>query len=241
MTMQFSHKRALLMFSGGQDSTICLGWALDRFDFVETVGFYYGQRHDVELLAREKIRQELPNLNADWAKKLGPDHILDIEVLSHIGDTAMTAELDIKVDKSGFPNTFVPGRNLAFYVLSSALAYRRGIGSLVGGMCETDYSGYPDCREETLQAQAKAINLGMDTKFEFHTPLMHITKAGSWALAEQLGGEEFVAFVREKSHTCYKGDHVTLHEWGYGCANCPACDLRARGWESYQQNVQASS
>ncbi|MBB4658744.1 7-cyano-7-deazaguanine synthase QueC [Parvularcula dongshanensis] len=231
--MQDNSHAALVLLSGGQDSATCLAWALDRFERVETIGFDYGQRHKVELEARQVVRRKLAALK-DWGSRLGADHGADLRGLSQLGETAMTSEVAFAAEASGLPNTFVPGRNLAFLVLAGALAYRRGLGVLVGGMCQTDYSGYPDCREDAVQAQAEALRLGMATDMRVETPLMDLTKAQSWQLAETIGGEALVEVIRVDTHTCYRGERGTLHEWGYGCGDCPACELRAKGWREYR-------
>ena len=229
-----SQNTALVLFSGGQDSATCLAWALERYDHVETVGFAYGQRHAVELQCRldvlSRIRDEFP----DWAARLGPDHLLDLPVLGQISDTALTRDSEITYAQSGLPSTFVPGRNLIFLNFAAALAYRRGLTDLVAGMCEADFSGYPDCRKDTLEAAMHAVNLGMETNFTLHTPLMHLSKAGAWALAERLGGANLVKIINTYSHTCYLGERGTRHDWGYGCGTCPACELRAKGWADYR-------
>ena len=232
-------ENALILFSGGQDSTTCLAWALDRFDRVETVGFDYGQRHRVELQCRDAIRKELAGLDAKWEHRLGEDHLLDATVLKSLGETAMTHAVEIETTSSGLPSTFVPGRNLLFLTLAGALAARRGIGVLVGGMCETDYSGYPDCRASTIASQAETLRLGMDIPMRIETPLMYVDKAGTWALAEELGGQALVDLVIHHTHTCYLGDRETLHDWGYGCGTCPACELRAAGWRTWKQGAPA--
>ena len=224
---------ALVLFSGGQDSATCLAWALDRFHHVETIGFDYGQRHRVELDCRAACRAGLASLNPGWAARLGEDHTLALDALAAVSDTALTSEAEIRLRDDGLPNTFVPGRNLLFLTFAAALAYRRGLRPLVGGMCETDYSGYPDCRDDTLKALQVALNLGMERRFVLHTPLMWLDKAATWRLAHALGGEALVALVREATHTCYLGDRTHRHDWGYGCGTCPACDLRRRGWEAY--------
>ena len=225
--------RALVLFSGGQDSTTCLAWALERFAHVETVGFDYGQRHAAELEARPRILARIRELFPRWASRLGGDHVLPLEILKTIGGTALTDDRRIEMGAGGLPNTFVPGRNILFLTAAAALAYRRGIADLVGGMCETDYSGYPDCRERTIRAVEEAINLGMDGEFAIHTPLMAATKAQTWALANELGGEPLVALIVEETVTCYEGDRVHRHAWGYGCGRCAACDLRAKGFAEY--------
>lgn len=225
--------KALVLFSGGQDSTTCLAWALSSFDSVETVGFDYGQRHDVELTCRQRIREAIGRLNPGWGGKLGPDHLLDMKLLGQISDCALTQEQEISFSQKGVPNTFVPGRNLLFFTFAAALAYRRGIGTLVGGMCETDYSGYADCRDNTLKSLQVSLSLGLDVPMVIETPLMWLTKAQTWKLTHQLGGEALVNLIRWETHTCYAGDRCHRHDWGYGCGECPACVLRAKGWESY--------
>jgi 7-cyano-7-deazaguanine synthase len=224
---------ALVLFSGGQDSTTCLAWALNRYDHVETLGFDYGQRHAIELTMRPQLLDSLRAMRSDWKSKLGQDHVLDLSLLAAISDTALTSEVAITMQENGLPNTFVPGRNLLFLTSAAALAYRRGISDLVGGMCETDYSGYPDCRDETLKSLQQAINLGMASKLTIQTPLMWLNKAQSWQLAATLGGEELVELIRTESHTCYLGERGVLHAWGHGCGTCPACELRARGYTDY--------
>lgn len=224
---------ALVLFSGGQDSATCLAWALARFGRVETVGFDYGQRHRVELDCRERFRAALPALLPDWAARLGPDHLLRLGVLGEIAESALTREAEIRLREDGLPNTFVPGRNLVFVTLAAALAQRRGLRHLVAGMCETDYSGYPDCRDDTLKALQVVINLGMAQRFVLHTPLMWIDKAGTWRMAEALGGAALVEAIREETLSCYLGDRSRRHAWGRGCGDCPACDLRRAGWERY--------
>ena len=226
---------ALVLFSGGQDSATCLAWELERFARVETVGFDYGQRHAVELTARVQLRERLAGAFPQWAERLGPDHMMDITAFGAIGDTAMTAERAIETDERGLPTTFVPGRNLVFFTYAAALADRRAIGALVGGMCETDYSGYPDCRRETLEALERALNLGMNRRFSIETPLMSLTKAQTWALAEALGGRALVDLIVEESATCYLGERGRREAWGYGCGTCPACELRARGYAEWSR------
>jgi 7-cyano-7-deazaguanine synthase len=225
---------ALVLFSGGQDSTTCLAWALSRFDRVETVGFDYGQRHRVELSRRAGLREGLVRLSPLWAERLGEDRTISIEALGAISETALTRNAEIAFAADGLPNTFVPGRNLLFLTFAAALAYRRGIVDLVGGMCETDYSGYPDCRDQTIRAMAQALSLGMDRSINIHTPLMWIDKAATWRLAESLGGEPLVRLIVEETHTCYLGERGRRFDWGYGCGECPACKLRAHGWENYR-------
>ena len=230
-----TNSAALVLFSGGQDSTVCLAWALDRYERVETVGFTYGQRHAAELGQRPTLREKLVTLVPLWGERLGSDHMLELPELGRLSDTALTRDAEIELTAAGLPSTFVPGRNLLFFTYAAALAYRRGMRVLVGGMCETDYSGYPDCRNETLQALGNAISLGMDAEFTLETPLMWIDKADTWALAEQLGGTPLVELIVEDTHTCYLGIRSRRHVWGYGCGHCPACDLRAKGWEKWQQ------
>lgn len=232
-------KTALVLFSGGQDSTICLAYALSHFDRVETIGFTYGQRHNVEMECRPKAIAAIRNAFPAWSAKLGEDHVCDISVLGEISDTAMTSEIEIETAENGLPNTFVPGRNLMFLTLAGALAWRRGITTLVGGMCETDYSGYPDCRRETLDAQELTLARGLDRPFKIDTPLMWIDKAETWTLANDLGGQPLIDIVIEESHTCYKGDRTQRHAWGYGCNDCPACDLRAKGYEKWAAKAHA--
>ena len=229
------HTKALVLFSGGQDSTTCLAWALERYGHVETIGFDYGQRNRIELECRLNILQEVRNRFPNWAKRLGEDHVLDLKLLGQISDTAMTAEKTIEFEKNGLPNTFVPGRNLLFLTFAATIAYRRDLTVLVGGMCETDYSGYPDCRDNTLKATQVALSLGMDAPVIIETPLMWLDKAQTWRLAENLGGQDFVSLIQEESHTCYLGTRQQKHEWGYGCGTCPACELRKTGYEQYIQ------
>ncbi|MBL6076797.1 7-cyano-7-deazaguanine synthase QueC [Belnapia sp. T18] len=225
---------ALVLFSGGQDSATCLAWALTRFAHVETIGFDYGQRHRVELEVRQTFRTRLLHENPGWAAKLGEDHLLALDALRAVSDTALTRETAIAMQTDGLPNTFVPGRNLLFLTFAAALAYRRGLRHLVAGMCETDYSGYPDCRDDTLKALQVALNLGMDRRFVLHTPLMWRDKAATWALAARLGGAPLVEAIRLDTHSCYLGDRSRLHDWGHGCGTCPACDLRRKGWEGWR-------
>jgi 7-cyano-7-deazaguanine synthase len=225
--------KALALFSGGQDSSTCLAWALERFDYVETVGFDYGQRHKIELDRRGVIRDRLRLEYPGWAARLGEDHTLDLSTLGAVSDTALTCEAEIEFGEEGLPTTFVPGRNLVFLTFAAALAYRRGIKHIVGGMCETDYSGYPDCRDDTIKALQVALNLGMQRRFVLHTPLMWIDKAATWAMAFDLGGQELVHMLVEETHTCYRGERGHRHEWGYGCATCPACVLRAEGFHKF--------
>ncbi|MFZ5735845.1 MAG: 7-cyano-7-deazaguanine synthase QueC [Pseudomonadota bacterium] len=237
MTEHASDKTALVLFSGGQDSATCLAWALSRFSRVETIGFDYGQRHLIELECRARLLDGIGAINADWAAKLGDGHTLTIPTLAEISDTALTRDVAIAMGADGLPNTFVPGRNLIFLTFAAALAYRRGIADIVGGMCETDYSGYPDCRNDTIQALQTALTLGMARDITLHTPLMWRDKAATWKLAKDLGGDALVDLIREDSHTCYLGTRGARHEWGYGCGECPACLLRARGWSEYAAGV----
>ena len=229
--------QALVLFSGGQDSTTCLAWALETFARVETIGFRYGQRHAVELECRPVILAELKRRFPAWATRLGEDRVIDLDVIKQLGATALTEDIRIEMTRSGLPNTFVPGRNLLFFTAAAAVAYRRGIRTLVGGMCETDFSGYPDCRDATLKALQAALSLGMDAQFEIETPLMWIDKAQTFALAEDLGGEALLELVREHTHTCYLGSR-DRHDWGPGCGECPACGLRKDGWTRYRAAME---
>ncbi len=228
-----SREGALVLFSGGQDSTTCLAWALACFQRVETVGFAYGQRHAVELVCRKTLRERLPAIVPAWEERLGPDYGLELAALGAVSDTALTRDSAITMTDDGLPSTFVPGRNLLFFTYAAALAWNRGLRHLVGGMCETDYSGYPDCRDDTLKALQAALSLGMARRFVLHTPLMWLGKAATWHLAESLGGVALVDLIRVHTHSCYLGDRTHLHEWGYGCGTCPACHLRAAGWKAY--------
>ncbi|KQW79647.1 7-cyano-7-deazaguanine synthase QueC [Brevundimonas sp. Root1279] len=227
---QSPEKSALVLFSGGQDSATCLAWALERFDRVETVGFDYGQRHSVEMQARLDVRKGMAKVLPQWADRLGPDHVVDLTGYGKIAESALTAERAIEMDARGLPTTFVPGRNLVFLTCAAALADRRGLEVLVGGMCETDYSGYPDCRRDTIEAMAHALSLGLDKPVIIETPLMALTKAETWALADRIGGQALVDLIVEESHTCYRGDRALRFGWGYGCGTCPACELRAVGY-----------
>lgn len=229
---------ALVLFSGGQDSTTCLAWALSHYAKVETIGFDYGQRHRIELSVRPAVLQQLRMQSADWDARLGIDHMIDLGLLGEISDTALTQDVAIAMQENGLPNTFVPGRNLLFMMVAATVAYRRGLDVLVGGMCETDFSGYPDCRDDSMKALQVALNLGMATRMKIDTPLMWIDKRQTWELAQQLGGQKLVDLIRSETHTCYLGERGTLHDWGYGCDTCPACELRARG---YQQFIQAAA
>ncbi len=231
--MNKQNNKAIVLFSGGQDSAACLAWALENFEYVETIGFNYGQRHIIELKQRliliEEIRKNFP----EWSKKLGEDHLLDLGVLGQISDCSLTQEAEIAFSASGLPNTFVPARNLLFLNLAGAVGYRRSIFNLVGGMCETDFSGYPDCRRNTLNAVESSLSLGMDVDFFIHTPLMYINKAQTWKLAHDFGGDKLIELIIEHSHTCYIGDRSHKHDWGYGCGTCPACELRAKGYAEW--------
>ncbi|CDG38783.1 MULTISPECIES: 7-cyano-7-deazaguanine synthase QueC [Asaia] len=228
-----SDDTAIVLFSGGQDSATCLAWALDRFEHVETLGFAYGQRHAIELECRDTLRDAMTRQNPQWRERLGPDHTLDLSVLGQISETALTREAAIEMNENGLPSTFVPGRNLLFLSFAATLGVRRNARHIVTGVCETDYSGYPDCRDDTIKALQVALNLGMETRFVLHTPLMWLDKAETWRLAERIGGDGLVALINRESHSCYMGNRAHLHDWGYGCGTCPACELRAKGWASY--------
>ena len=227
---------ALVLFSGGQDSSVCLAWALERYARVETVGFDYGQRHVIGMQARVAVRAQVAARFPHWAQRLGEDHVLDLRGFGAVAQSALTADVAIEMTERGLPSTFVPGRNLVFLIYAAALADRRGLGALVGGMCETDFSGYPDCRRDTLDAMQNALNLGMDRDFVIETPLMKLTKAQTWALAKTLGGEDLVDLIVFERHTCYQGERGELHPWGHGCGECPACELRQRGYEEWDQS-----
>ena len=227
------HTSALVLFSGGQDSTTCLAHALNRFERVETIGFDYGQRHHVEMQARLRVLEELRSQFPAWAPRMGQDHVLDLAVLGQVSETSLTRDMAFRMESTGLPNTFVPGRNLLFLTLAAALAYRRDLQVIVTGVCETDFSGYPDCRDDTMKAMQLALSLGMDKRFLIDTPLMWIDKADTWQLARDLGGDRLVSLIIEHTHTCYQGDRTHRHAWGYGCGTCPACELRARGFERY--------
>ena len=235
--MSVRAEKALVLFSGGQDSTTCLAWALDKFRHVETVGFAYGQRHAAELDARPRILSRFRAEFPEWRGRLGTDHLLSLDVLAEIGGSALTDDMAIEMGGNGLPTTFVPGRNLMFLTAAAALGYRRGIADLVGGMCETDYSGYPDCRDETIRAMARALELGLAKNVAVHTPLMFIDKAATWRLAETLGGRGLVDLIVEETVTCYRGDRIHRHDWGFGCGECPACALRASGFARYSEAV----
>ena len=237
--MTIANDTALVLFSGGQDSTVCLAWALARFARVETVGFHYGQRHAVELTLRPRIRECIAALNADWKARLGDDHVIELDALAAISDSALTRDTAIEIADNGLPTTFVPGRNLIFFSFAGALAYRRSARHLVAGMCETDYSGYPDCRDDTIKAMQLALTLGLDKRLTIHTPLMWIDKADTFAMAEQLGGQALLDLIVEETHSCYLGDRTQRHDWGYGCGACPACQLRAQGFAKFRSRRKA--
>ena len=233
------HTSALVMFSGGQDSTTCLAHALSKYDRVETLGFDYGQRHRVELQARHTVRDRLRAQFPQWAPKLGEDHVLSLDVLQQIGGSSLTEDVAFAMQADGLPNTFVPGRNLLFLTVAGALAYRRGLQVIVTGVCETDFSGYPDCRDDTMKAMQLALNLGLERRLRIETPLMWIDKAQTWQMAQDLGGGALVDLVVRDTHTCYEGTRDTLHDWGYGCGSCPACELRAKGWQRWRAAATA--
>ncbi len=235
--MSLDSRHALVLFSGGQDSTVCLAWALSRYAKVETLGFTYGQRHIVEMSCRPVLLEALRCQFPDWGARLGDDHVLDLSLLGQISDTALTSERHIEMQANGLPNTFVPGRNLIFLSFAAALAYRRGASVLVAGMCETDYSGYPDCRDNTLKALQVALSLGLDTALTLETPLMWVDKAQTWALSQHLGGSALSALIQEQTHSCYLGDRSQRHAWGYGCGLCPACELRERGFIDWRRSL----
>lgn len=227
-------KGALVLFSGGQDSTTCAAWALSRYDKVETIGFNYGQRHAIELAVRPAVLKALRRILPAWNARLGEDHLLDLGLLGRISNTSLTTDVAIAMQENGLPNTFVPGRNLLFMMVAATLAYRRGLDVLIGGMCETDYSGYPDCRNDTMQSLETTLNLGMANGIRIETPLMWINKAATWELARELGGEALLETIRTETHTCYLGERGELHDWGYGCGTCPACELRAKGYQAFR-------
>jgi len=229
---------ALLIFSGGQDSTTCLAWALARFDHVETIGFDYGQRHAVELECRTEVLARFRKLSPEWDCKLGKDKVLTLDVFRQLGETALTHNVEIAMTACGLPSTFVPGRNLVFITLAAAQAYRRGLKRLVTGTCETDFSGYPDCRDDTMKALQVAINLGLESRLVIEAPLMWLTKAKTWELARELGGERLVNLIVEHTHTCYNGERGIRHPWGHGCGTCPACQLRSEGWRGFKASCE---
>ena len=228
-------RSALVLFSGGQDSTTCLAWALDRFTHVETIAFDYRQRHRIELDQRLTVLAEVRRHFPEWSARLGEDHFIDMGELGQISETSLTRETAFQMEQDGLPNTFVPGRNLLFFTFAAAVAWRRGIRHLVGGMCETDYSGYPDCRDNTIKTLQVALNLGMDRSFALQTPLMWIDKADTWSLARELGGEPLIEILLEHTHTCYRNERGPRHDWGHGCGDCPACALRKRGFENWRK------
>jgi len=232
-------RSALVLLSGGQDSATCLAWALERFEHVETIAFDYGQRHRVELKCKDAVIGAMRRINDRWSKRLGDDHLLTLDCLSKISETALTRNEEIRLGEEGLPNTFVPGRNLMFFTLAAAVAYRRGIRHLIGGMCETDFSGYPDCRDDTIKALQVALNLGMNRRFVLHTPLMWLDKAATWQLAMELGGNPLVEAILEHTHTCYHGERSVRHDWGYGCGKCPACELRESGYRRFRAGSSA--
>lgn len=239
--MTDTSNRALVLFSGGQDSTVCLAWALAHYSHVETIGFDYGQRHSVELACRQDVLERIKSDFPNWGARLGPDQMVDLGGLGALSETALTRDREIEMTAAGLPSTFVPGRNLAFLTYAAAFGYRRNLTTLVGGMCETDYSGYPDCRRATLDAMADALSLGMDETFAIETPLMHRDKAATWGLAEDLGGAALTELIIEATHTCYLGVRDQRHAWGYGCGTCPACQLRARGYVAWQAAAVAEA
>jgi 7-cyano-7-deazaguanine synthase len=234
------NSKALVLFSGGQDSTTCLAWALERYAHVETIGYAYGQRHSVELQCRQTVLNRLRRDFPQWSVKLGEDHMLDLSVLGQISDTALTQDKAIALQKCGLPNTFVPARNILFFTFASAVAYRRGLEVLVGGMCETDYSGYPDCRDNTLKSLQVAMSLGLEAPMVVETPLMWLDKEATWSLAESLGGDALIEIIKQDTHTCYMGDRSVQHDWGFGCGDCPACDLRSKGYKKFAGEVAAA-
>jgi 7-cyano-7-deazaguanine synthase len=230
-----THSGALVLFSGGQDSATCLAWALTHYPKVQTIGFDYRQRHAIELEVRPALLDQMRALSPEWDRKLDEDHLIDMGLISAISDTALTRDVAISMQDNGLPNTFVPGRNLLFMTVAATVAYRRGLDVLVGGMCETDFSGYPDCRDDTMKALQVALNLGMATRLKVETPLMWLDKADTWRLAQELGGPALVELIRTGTHTCYLGERGVLHDWGHGCGHCPACELRARGYRQFMQ------
>lgn len=236
-----SDHSALVLFSGGQDSAVCLAWALERFQHVETVGFDFGQRHSVELTQRLVVRDKISSNFPGWSAQLGDDHIIALNELSQLGETALTHDVAIAMTDAGLPSTFVPGRNLLFFVYSAALAYRRDITTLIGGMCETDFSGYPDCRDQTIRSLETTISLGIAKDYHLKTPLMFLSKAETWALSAELGGSDLIEIILEDTHTCYLGDRSQRHQWGYGCGTCPACELRANGFETWRATPNAQT
>ena len=200
---------------------------------VETVGFDYSQRHAIELTVRSRIRERMTALNGAWKARLGEDHVIKLDALAAISETALTRDTAIAIAETGLPTTFVPGRNLIFFGFAGALACRRGARHLVAGMCETDYSGYPDCRDDAIKAVQVALTLGLDKRVTIHTPLMWVDKAGTFGMAEQIGGKALLDLIIEDSHSCYLGNRTKRHDWGYGCGTCPACELRAQGFAKF--------
>ena len=226
-------QHALVMFSGGQDSATCLAWALENYSFVETVGFTYHQKHSVELKCRKSVLQKIGSVRSNWSEKLADDHVIDLSIISELGESALTRDMEIKMMENGLPSTFVPGRNLFFFLAAGVLMYRRGISVLVAGMCETDFSGYPDCRDETIKAMQNALNMGLEKPLLIETPLMWIDKSQTWKMAKDLGGQNLVDLIVEETHTCYRGERSEKYDWGYGCDNCPACELRKNGYRKF--------
>lgn len=241
MTLHADGEGALVLFSGGQDSATCLAWALDRYDHVETIGFYYGQVHAVEMNVRTTVRDQIAGLNSVWNDRLGADHVHDATVIGAISQCRLTGSAEQMLRNQHLPDTFVPGRNLVFLILAAALGYRRDLRHLVCGVCETDYSGYPDCRDNTIKALQSAVNLGTEADFEFHTPLMWKDKAQTWAMARDLGGMDLVHIIQRETHTCYAGNRTDHFDWGVGCGVCPACQLRARGWEKFSASLSEAA
>jgi 7-cyano-7-deazaguanine synthase len=235
--MTLDPSTALVLFSGGQDSTTCLAWALSRYQRVETIGFSYGQRHAVEMEVREPVRQAIANLSDGWRQRLGSDRVVSLDMLGSVSRSALTADLPMNTRPDGLPATFVPGRNLVFLTFAAIVAYQRGLKHVVAGVCETDFSGYPDCRDDTVKALQVAINLGMEARLVLETPLMWIDKADTWRLADQLGGQALVELIVTETHTCYLGDRSHRHDWGLGCGTCDACRLRANGWSRYRAQL----
>ena len=226
-------QHALVMFSGGQDSATCLAWALENYSFVETVGFTYHQKHSVELKCRKSVLQKIGSIRSNWSERLADDHVIDLSIISELGESALTRDMEIKMMENGLPSTFVPGRNLFFFLAAGVLMYRRGISVLVAGMCETDFSGYPDCRDETIKAMQNALNMGLEKPLLIETPLMWIDKSQTWKMAKDLGGQNLVDLIVEETHTCYRGERSEKYDWGYGCDNCPACELRKNGYRKF--------
>ncbi len=231
-------KRALVMFSGGQDSATCLAWSLAKYTFIETVGFTYHQKHSVELECRGKVLKKIGSIKSNWAGKLAKDHVIDLSIISELGESALTRDIEIKMMENGLPSTFVPGRNLFFFLAAGVLMFRRGMSILVGGMCQTDFSGYPDCRDKTIKAMENALNMGLEKNLVIETPLMWIDKSATWKMAKDLGGQELVDLIVEETHTCYRGDRSQKYEWGYGCDNCPACELRKNGYLKFMESTE---